>query len=213
MKIMIELFSGSGNMAAAFAEKGFNSFTIDFDESKNPDIVADILELLPTDLPQHPWIIWASPDCTYFSLANNKGRHFAKGGEPISDEAKYACKVVERTIWLIEQLNPTYWFIENPRGYLRAQPFMRRFTRTTVQYCAYGAPNQKPTDIWGVFPATWVAKTWCFHTRHEMSIGGQNDQLPKSERASIPQPLIDDIVQSVIQSHGVIQNPTLEEWL
>ena len=99
MKIMIELFSGSGDMSEAFAKMGFRTFEVDFDESMNPDKVADILELLPADLPKNPYVIWASPDCTYFSLANNKGRHFAKGGEPISEQAKHACRVVERTIW------------------------------------------------------------------------------------------------------------------
>jgi len=212
MKIMIELFSGSGEMSEAFAKFGFRTFEIDFDESVNPDKVADILDLLPADLPKNPYVIWASPDCTYFSIANNKGRHFAKGGEPLSDEAKHACRVVERTIWLIEQLKPTYWFIENPRGHLRAQPFMKRFTRTTVMYCAYGAPTQKPTDIWGVFPALWNPLTRCYHNGHEMQIGGNNDLTPKSKRASIPRPLITEIVESVIRSQGVRAWPTLEEW-
>jgi len=210
--VMIELFSGSGEMSEGFAKMGFRTFEVDFDESMNPDKVADILELLPSDLPKHPWVIWASPDCTYFSLANNKGHHFAKGGEPLSEQAKHACRVVERTIWLIEQLNPTYWFIENPRGHLRAQPFMKRFTRTTVQYCAYGASTQKPTDIWGVFPALWHPLTRCYHNGHEMQIGGNNDLTPKSKRALIPQPLITEIVESVIRSQGVISWPTLEEW-
>jgi len=212
MKIMIELFSGSGDMSEAFAEMGFETFTVDIDEATNPDKAADILKLMPTDLPRHPWVVWASPDCTFFSLANNKGRHFAKGGEPISEQAKHACRVVERTIWLIDQLNPTYFFIENPRGYLRAQPFMRRFTRTTVPYCAYGAPTQKPTDIWGVFPSKWEPRTRCYHKTHKMQIGGTHDILPKSKRALIPKPLIDEIVQAVVRSRGVIQNPSLEEW-
>jgi len=209
MKIMIELFSGSHQMTDRFASMGFRTFAVDFDESMNPDKVADILDLLPADLPQHPWVIWASPDCTYFSLANNKNNHFAAGGEPISEQAKHACRVVERTIWLIQQLKPIYWFIENPRGHLRAQSFMRPFTRTTVQYCAYGAPTQKPTDIWGVFPATWRPLTRCYHRHHKEPF---QSFTRKSERALIPQPLIDEIVKSVIQSHGVIQNPSLEDW-
>jgi len=209
MKIMIELFSGSGEMSEGFASMGFRTFEVDFDESMNPDKVADILDLLPSDLPQRPYVIWASPDCTYFSLANNKGRHFAKGGEPLSDEAIHACRVVERTIWLIEQLKPTYWFIENPRGYLRAQSFMKRFTRTTVQYCAYGAPTQKPTDIWGVFPALWHPLTRCYHNGHEEPF---QSFTRKSKRALIPRPLITEIVESVIRSQGIISWPTLEEW-
>jgi len=212
MKIMIELFSGSGEMSEAFAKMGFDTYTVDFDESVNPDIVADILKLLPSDLPKNPWVIWASPDCTFFSLANNRGRHFAKGGRPITEQAKHACRVVERTIWLIEQLNPTYWFIENPRGYLRAQPFMKRFMRTTVKYCAYGAPTQKPTDIWGVFPAKWNPRIHCHHKTHQMTLGQNGDLTPKSKRSSIPQALIDDITESVIRSRGLVTGPTLEEW-
>ena len=47
--------------------------------------------------------------------------------------------------------------IENPVGSLRKRPYMlgermqKEFTRTTVDYCAFGKPYRKSTDIWTTF--------------------------------------------------------------
>ena len=47
--------------------------------------------------------------------------------------------------------------IENPLGSLRHRPYMHQegiidtMTRTTVDYCAFGKPYKKPTDLWNSF--------------------------------------------------------------
>jgi len=47
--------------------------------------------------------------------------------------------------------------IENPLGSLRHRPYMHQegiveiMTRTTVDYCAFGKPYKKPTDLWSSF--------------------------------------------------------------
>ena len=47
--------------------------------------------------------------------------------------------------------------IENPLGSLRQRPYMRgeefedTFDRTTVDYCSYGKPYRKSTDLWSTF--------------------------------------------------------------
>jgi hypothetical protein len=54
---------------------------------------------------------------------------------------------------LINELNPRYWFIENPRGGMRKMNFMQELPRYTITYCQYGDKRMKPTDIWTNHPA------------------------------------------------------------
>lgn len=48
---------------------------------------------------------------------------------------------------VIEELNPKYFFIENPRGGFRKMNFIQDVPRYTVTYCQYGDTRMKPTDI------------------------------------------------------------------
>ena len=95
-------------------------------------------------------IIWASPPCTYFSVASI-GHHWNKNHTPKTKEAVLGCEIVKKTIEIIDYFCPDYYFIENPRGKLRKLDFMKRFDRTTVSYCSYGDTRLKPTDIWTNF--------------------------------------------------------------
>ena len=69
-------------------------------------------------------------------------------GLPISSEAELGNKYVKKTLQIIKELNPTFYYIENPRGMLRKQIYMQGLPRTTVWYCKYGDTSAKPTDIW-----------------------------------------------------------------
>jgi hypothetical protein len=72
-----------------------------------------------------------------------------KSRRPHSSHAPIRRAVVERTFYLIGNLNPTWWFMENPRGKLRKLPVMTgRAIRHTLTYCQYGDTRMKPTDIW-----------------------------------------------------------------
>ena len=51
---------------------------------------------------------------------------------------------------LIEELQPKYYFIENPRGGMRKMEWMKGLPRYTVTYCEYGDNRMKPTDIWTI---------------------------------------------------------------
>lgn len=44
--------------------------------------------------------------------------------DPISDYAKFCDNVDQHVINLIKELNPTYYFIENPRGGMRKMSWM-----------------------------------------------------------------------------------------
>ena len=50
------------------------------------DYVTDILQFDFNKLPFHPDIIWASPPCTYFSVASI-GKHWNKDNTPKTQEA------------------------------------------------------------------------------------------------------------------------------
>ena len=82
-----------------------------------------------------PDVIWASPDCTTFSVAAiSKHRRKELDGNltPISEYAKFCDMVDSHVIDLIKELleiNPNLiYFIENPRGGLRKNEFYERFT-------------------------------------------------------------------------------------
>ncbi len=99
-----------------------------------------------------PDVIWASPDCTTYSVAaisHHRKRNTTTGNlEPISEYAQFCDKTNKHVLNLIRELKPKYYFIENPRGGLRKMDFMKDLPRYTVTYCQYGDTRMKPTDIW-----------------------------------------------------------------
>ena len=102
-----------------------------------------------------PDVIWASPDCTTYSVAAiSKHRRKEKNGNlaPISDYARFCDATNAHVVDLIRELSPRFWFIENPRGGLRKMDFMQGLPRYTVTYCQYGDKRMKPTDIWTNHP-------------------------------------------------------------
>ena len=72
--------------------------------------------------------------------------------DPKSDYAKFCDKVDQHCLDLIKELNPSFWFIENPRGGMRKMTWMKNLPRYTVTYCQYGDNRMKPTDIWTNHP-------------------------------------------------------------
>ena len=162
MKIL-ELFAGTKSVSRAFEAKGHETFTIEWDKS-HPDIdwYTDIGTITTQDILDKfgmPDVIWASPDCTSYSVAAiSKHRQREKDGNltPISDYAKFCDNVNQNVINIIKELleiNPKLiYFIENPRGGMRKMNFMRGLPRYTVTYCQYGEKRMKPTDIWTNHP-------------------------------------------------------------
>jgi len=150
MMQIVEFFSGTGTISKYFREAGHEALTIDSNPELHPDMVADISTLFTGMLPvrfQNPDVVWASPPCNCFSVIRNYA-YFYKG-KPRNQKTRDAISLVLRTLWLIDNLKPKYFFIENPRGMLRMMPFMKHVgRRRTVTYCQYGEKYQKPTDIW-----------------------------------------------------------------
>lgn len=144
MKVL-ELFAGTRSIGKAFEARGHEVFSIEWDKRfENIDLYADVLTVTAHDIIEkfgYPDVIWASPDCTTYSVAAiSKHRRKEPNGNlaPVSEYAKFCDTVNAHVIELINELNPRYYFIENPRGGLRKMGFMQGLPRYTVTYCQYG---------------------------------------------------------------------------
>lgn len=145
---VLELFAGTKSIGKAAEELGYEVFSSDFESKFDTDYTIDLLDFDINKVPWQPDIIWASPPCTSFSIASIS-HHWTKEREPKSETAILGYKLIEKTIELINHFQPTYWYIENPRGLLRKFPIMESLPiRNTVTYCQYGDDRMKPTDIW-----------------------------------------------------------------
>ena len=149
MKVL-ELFAGSRSFSKVAEEMGMETFTTDFKPFDKIDYVVDILDFDVSKLPFKPDVIWASPPCTYFSVASI-GHHWNKDHTPKTEQAKLGVKIVQKTLDIINFLKPDYFFIENPRGKLRRLEVVKDIPKTTVSYCQYGDTRLKPSDIWSNF--------------------------------------------------------------
>ncbi len=146
----LELFSGTKSFSKVMESLGHETITIDNDPKLNPDICVDILTF---DRTFEVDVIWASPPCQGFSVAAI-GKNWNIGGTPKTESALLSIALVAKTMELIDQMKPTYWFIENPRAMLRKLDWFNKWVadrggrRVTISYCQYGDTRMKPTDIW-----------------------------------------------------------------
>ena len=159
MKIL-ELFAGTRSIGKAFEARGHEVYSVEWNKNfKEIDLYIDIGQLTAEailDKFGRPDVIWASPDCTTFSIAAIS-RHRSKNQEtgnldPVSDYAKFCDVVDQNVLRLIRELKPQFYFIENPRGGMRKMTWMQDLPRYTVTYCQYGDRRMKPTDIWTNHP-------------------------------------------------------------
>jgi len=205
----LELFSGTESFSKVARARGYKTFTVDNDSQHEPDLVQDILSLDVENLKRtlraegidHVNIIWASPPCTTFSVASLG--HYWKEGKPKTSNTYIGLAIALKTLEIIRELNPDYFFIENPRGMLRKQHFLRDKYKRTVTYCQYGANVQKPTDIW-TNCYNWVPKKMCNagDNCHESAKRGadngvQNQNRNPIMRAVIPPALFQEIFDTI----------------
>lgn len=150
MKVL-ELFAGSRSIGKACEELGYEVYSSDINPFPGIDYVTDIRDFDVDKVPFVPDIIWASPPCTYFSVASI-GKHWNKDNTPKSDNAMLGVEIVSATLYIInvfKSMNPNLiWYMENPRGKLRKLSVVDGLHKNTVTYCQYGDTRMKPTDIW-----------------------------------------------------------------
>ena len=179
---VLELFAGSRSISKASEDLGHNVFSSDINSFDGIDYAVDILDFDINKVPFKPNLIWASPPCTTYSIAAIS--HHRPKNKPLSDFAIKSDLIVKKTLEIIKELNPEFWYIENPRGMLRKQNFMKGIPRTTVWYCTYGDNRAKPTDIWSnniynIFnPNGWKPRAEC----HNGNTNCHHEAAPRGSR-------------------------------
>lgn len=199
----LELFAGSRSVGKVAKNLSFDVFSSDIEQFGGIDYVVDILDFDITKIPFKPDIIWASCPCTAFSVAAI-GKNWTKVGDdyiPKNPRAEFGLKLVQKTLEIIEELNPTYFFIENPRGMLRKMPIMQGISRQSVTYCQYGDTRMKPTDIW-TNSTKWIPRPMCKNgdpchvAAPRGSKTGTQGLKGAYERSKIPEELCYEILKS-----------------
>lgn len=203
----VELFAGTRSFSKVAFEMGHSIFTTDYEIIDGQNLVADIKTLTAADFPYYPDILWASPPCEGFSVAaigKNWGGGYRKY-EPKSESALRSIELVKHTLRLIDELKPTYFFIENPRGVLRKLDLLAHIPRYTVTYCQYGDTRMKPTDIWTNAPFTprKMCKNGdkCHISAPRGSKTGTQGIKGYKDRSRIPEELFKDIFTQIHDSN------------
>ena len=225
MKVL-ELFAGTRSISKAFERRGHETYSVEWSRDfANISLYADIGSLTANDVIQlcggRPDVIWASPDCTSYSVAAI-GYHRRQDPDgnlrPVTEYAEFCDRVNAHVVDLIKELAPKYYFIENPRAGLRKQRFMQGLPRYTVTYCQYGDTRQKPTDIWTNHPNPQFKPPCkpgadCHVAAPRGARTGTQGMKNAQERAVIPPMLCEhivDICEGVNDNDKVISVPSID---
>lgn len=203
---VLELFAGSRSIGKVGDKLGMNVYSVDWEKYDGIDLCVDVAKLKKEDVPFVPDLIWASPDCTTYSIAAISTHR--NNTEPKSEYAKKCDITNQHFISLIKEwleINPDMvFFIENPRGMLRKMPWMQEFKRHTTWYCVYGDERAKPTDIW-TNSDKWIPRPVCHNGNKEChhtpaprgSKTGTQGRKGSYERSKIPEKLCYEVLESL----------------
>jgi hypothetical protein len=146
MKVL-DLCSGIGGASRAFVDRGHEVVTLDIDSKFNPTICMDIREY--HGVKGSFDVVLAAPPCTVFSLASS--RWHWKYIDTSFDKKIEALQIVKACFRIFKEIEPHFYVLENPRG------FLRRFIglpTETIYYSSYGYNFKKSTDLWHNLPKT-----------------------------------------------------------
>lgn len=145
--------------------RGHECYTVDWDEKFPSSWHTDISKITAQDIIErfgYPDVVWIGTDCTSYSVAaisKHRKQNLETGNlDPISDYAKFCDEMNQHVKELVKELNPKFYFWENPRSAFRKMDFIQGIPRYTVWYCKYMTefpPEQrraKPTDIFTNHP-------------------------------------------------------------
>lgn len=98
-QIILDLCGGTGSWSKPYQEAGYDVRIITLPEY-------DVRTYIP---PENVYGILAAPPCTEFSLLNCKA-------EPRKRDEVAGMEIVNACMRIINQCNPHFWALENPRG-------------------------------------------------------------------------------------------------
>ena len=163
-KRILELFCGTKSVGKVFETAGYEVISLDYNKKFDATFTEDILTWDYTQYPTGYFdVIWASPDCTTWSLATG-GKYRTKANiwglnNQHQDKATLGNNMILRVIEILNYFQPNSWFIENPRALLQHFPPLQQFIEDNganmnlVYYANYnnwGFP--KATNIWSNLP-------------------------------------------------------------
>jgi len=210
---VLDLFSGLHGWSSYFTEMGHEVVSIEINTEQIATLHADIGQLTADDIRalfggHNPDVIIASPPCTTFSVASI-WKHWTGGHqayEPATQEARDSLVLMAHTLQLIQDLQPKWWWLENPRGILRKLDVMNGLNRVTIWMCQYHSETDpmkraKPTDLWGEWPEEWIPRPECknsnpdcYHVRAPRCTNTGTQAISnRALRALIPRELSKDV--------------------
>jgi site-specific DNA-cytosine methylase len=220
VKRLLELFCGTKSVGKVFENKGYEIISLDYNKKFNATHIEDFLTWDYTIYPTNYFdVIWASPDCTTWSLATG-GKYRTKASiyglnNQHQEKSIFANNMILKVIEILKYFQPQSWFIENPRGLLKWFPPLQQFideegaNMNLVYYANYnnwGFP--KPTNIWSNL-SLWenekipVMPTDSYVIKHRKS-DGKNKRYYKAfqknpeERSKIPPDLITRLLSLIV---------------
>ncbi len=194
---LLELFCGTKSVGKIF-EESFEVTSVDILQKWDPTICSDILDF---DYKQFPVgyfdVIWASPPCTTFSTAKftNIGRNGLTYEKCMEDIEKYGLPPLNKTLEIIDYLQPKIWLIENPRDGKMRHYIDRPYTDTA--YCRYGFNYRKRTRIWNNLDLKLLE---CNHKgQHTNTLSMRRGGFSKEQKYVIPPDLVKSIYDQVLE--------------
>lgn len=112
---LLELFAGTRSVSKVFEARGHITFSVDWNKDfENITLYEDINNLSAHDIIKlcegKPDVIWASPDCSTYSVAAisyHRTKNKITGNlDPVTDYAKFCDKTNKHLLTLIKNLKP-----------------------------------------------------------------------------------------------------------
>jgi len=176
---------------------------VDIDARWNPDIQVDVLDwdyrscFNPGDF----HTVVASPPCTEFSTAlTTRARELDK-----------ADLLAKKALEIIDYLQPSVWWLENPRnGLLKTREYMQGIPYLDVDYCQYADWGyMKPTRIWGSPQLQAITPKRCDGTTcpnlvpgpqgskrpHRVRLSSPSQNLKREKKYPIPESLVQQLMR------------------
>lgn len=139
-RVILSLFDFTGNWPQFYREAGYQVIQVDIQHG------VDIMTFDHKAIGAVHGILAACP-CTDFAVS---GARWWKGKDESGETAK-SVALVERTLKIIDDLQPAFWALENPIGRIaKLVPALGKH-RMSFDPCDFGEPYTKKTLLWGQF--------------------------------------------------------------